>query len=198
MEVNATSGTNANGAPQGTSGVRVDENGFYAAGDKPASEWQKVRELYDFDARRFQEVSYNVNYAKNHIAELEAKLADTHLSAEKRASLQKELSEFKKLYKEQQELATIKISPDGKKVTISPKQDVPAEVLKQKFFIKDGAFRETLKKQYLSGNDNGVFVEYEPRLLGLLGVKTVFNYTRAVLYNDQQYEIPGSSFKPPN
>lgn len=168
----------------------------YKKNDQTVSAWNNVRQLGKADLERYKEVNYNVNYAKNHIAELEAKLADTHLSEENRASLQQELSEFKKLYKEQQELATIKISPDGKEVTISPKQDIPAEVLKQKFFIKDGAFRETLKKQYLDGIDNGVFVEYEPRLFGLGGLKTVFNYTRAVLYNDKEYVIPGNSFKP--
>lgn len=94
----------------------------------------------------------------------------------------------------QLETAHVQLSKDGKSYIISPKEDIPVEVLKEIFGIEDGAFREILKKQYQDGFDNGVFVEDYSRFFGLSTGKR-FNYSRALLYSDQTYKIPVEKLK---
>lgn len=100
----------------------------------------------------------------------------------------------KTLSREQLELAEVQLSKDGKNYIITPKKDVPVEILKETFGIEDGAFREILKKQYQDGFDNGVFVEQYSRFFGL-STGTRFNYSRALLYNDQTYYVPVEKVK---
>lgn len=98
------------------------------------------------------------------------------------------------LSRKQMETAHVQLSKDGKSYIISPKEDIPVEVLKEIFGIEDGAFREILKKQAQDGFDNGVFVENHSRLFGLIPGKR-FNYSRAILYSDQTYKIPVEKLK---
>lgn len=98
-----------------------------------------------------------------------------------------------RLSQKQLETAHVQLSKDGKSYIISPKEDIPVEVLKEIFGIEDGAFREILKKQVQDGFDNGVFVE-DYSMFGLtLGKR--FNYSRAILYSDQTYKIPVEKLK---
>lgn len=99
-----------------------------------------------------------------------------------------------RLSRQQLELAYVQLSKDGKNYIITPKKDVPVEILKETFGIEDGAFREILKKQYQEGTDNGVFVEQYSRFFGL-STGTRFNYSRALLYSDQTYKIPLDKLK---
>lgn len=98
------------------------------------------------------------------------------------------------LTQQQLEMADIQLSKDGKTLIITPKEDIPVEILKEKFSIADGAFREILKKQYQDGIDNGVFVEQYSRFFGL-STGTRFNYSRALLYSDEAYKIPLDKLK---
>ncbi len=94
-----------------------------------------------------------------------------------------------KLTQKQLEMAYVQLSGDGKSYIITPREDIPVEILKETFGIEDGAFREILKEQYKGGLDNGVFVEEYSRFFGL-SKGNRYNYTRALLYNDKKYTIP--------
>lgn len=214
MSVQSVSGANGGTAPQSTAGIR-EENGKMVVtfGGKKYTLTKKQAEQYN-------EVLYNVNYVRNRIDALKTKLADKTLDAEDKQTYSAELKDLQEKYAKQQEYANFEISPTGGSVTFTLKKDIPAELLKDVFYIEDGAFREHLKEEALrdgigvekaefdrlnapyasydeammsgiSNFSNGVYLEYTDDAGHYQPV-----YSRAILYDGMTYTISSSEIDP--
>ena len=214
MSVSSVSGVNGGAAPQQTSGIR-EENGKMVVtfGGKKYTLTKKQAEQYN-------EVLYNVNYVRNRIDSLKTKLADKTLDAEDRQKYSEELKDLQEKYAKQQEYANFEISPTGGTVAFTLKKDIPAELLKEVFYIKDGAFREHLKEEALRdgigqeklvvNSENLPYASYDEAMMS--GVSNFSNgvyleytaeaghyqpvYSRAILYDGATYTISSSDIDP--
>lgn len=215
MSVNSVSGKNGASSAQSTSGVR-EENGKLVVNFQG-----KKYTLTKKQAEQYDEVLYNVNYVRNRIDSLKNKLAAKDLSAEDKQNYSAELAKLQAQYEKQQKSASFELSPTGEVVSFTMKKDMPAETLKELFYIEDGALRDDLKKEaFMDGIGvekdadnqrlNGPFVSYDEAKL--YGVESFSNgvylediddaghyqpvYSKAILYSGQKYSVSSSAIDP--
>ena len=214
MSVKSVSGAQGSVPAQTTQGIR-EENGKMVVNFHG-----KKYTLTKKQAEQYNEVLYNVNYVRNRIDALKTKLADKTLDAEDKQTYSAELKDLQEKYAKQQEYANFEISPTGGSVTFTLKKDIPAELLKDVFYIEDGAFREHLKEEALrdgigvekaefdrlnapyasydeammsgiSNFSNGVYLEYTDDAGHYQPV-----YSRAILYDGNTYSVHSSNIDP--
>lgn len=214
MSVPSVSGVNGGTAPQSTSGIR-EENGKMVVNFRG-----KKYELTKKQAEQYNEVLYNVNYVRNRIDSLKTKLADKTLDSEDKQKYSAELNEMQEKYAKQQEYASFEISPTGDAVTFTVKKDVPAETLKDLFYIEDGALRAPLQREALADGIgiekaeldrlNAPYASYDEAMMS--GVREFSNgvylediddaghyqpvYSKAILYDGHTYSVSSSYVEP--
>ena len=214
MSVKSVSGAQGSVPAQTIQGIR-EENGKMVVtfGGKKYTLTKKQAEQYN-------EVLYNVNYVRNRIDALKTKLADKTLDAEDKQTYSAELKDLQEKYAKQQEYANFEISPTGGTVAFTLKKDIPAELLKEVFYIKDGAFREHLKEEALRdgigqeknvvNSENLPYASYDEAMMS--GISNFSNgvyleytddaghyqpvYSRAILYDGMTYTISSSEIDP--
>jgi Cu/Ag efflux protein CusF len=93
--------------------------------------------------------------------------------------------EAKQRAKQQKQIATYKISPDGKKITfkIKPGQNMNIEDFKQLFHIKDGAFRSSLRAKH----NQAKFQAEQAEMLGTAEVTE--RDSDGELYTHRRYDL---------
>jgi len=131
------------------------------------SSGEKV-ELSEQDVNRYTQVLYNINYTNRRISDIETELKTEGLSEDKKVELEEELSALKEKQKQQQSIALISISADGKKIEFKIKKDTTVDEFKKAYGIKDGAFRQELAisaaREYYAEQDPESFLEGPPEI----------------------------------
>lgn len=149
---------------------------------KPDSDAQYGKEQVE---KFFRIVDAKIAYLNEQIAIVE--------SPEDKEDLQMQLSILQDLKDKRERFADFKISDDGQNVTFTIKDFVPAETIKDLYFLKDGVFRPELKAEFDKGVHNGVFEKIE-MFLGLIPI-TVLDYEASVLTVNKEYTVPADMLK---